>query len=166
MRRFRFPLLFLLTLGLAACGSTEEDGPTDVAEEVRDRGGRDTGTGRDTGGVDVSADVGTTDIDPSDAGTNDGGSDDTSTPDASVEDTEPADTGRPDTPPEDTGPADVGAPDIPDGLECSEKAELVYVVTKEKQLHAFDPRDGTFTLVGEVDCGECNGHEHRSSAPG
>lgn len=64
------------------------------------------------------------------------------------------------SPPSDVPPADTSVPDT-GGLDCSEKASLVYVVDKQKRLHAFDPRAGTFTLVGTIDCGESS-----STTPG
>lgn len=156
MKRLRFSLLLTLSLSLSliACGSSEEDA-SDVAAEVRDRGGRDTGTLRDTAMTDVFEDMRDSDTGQADTG----GTTDTDQADTASSDTLPEDTGMVDAPPTDTGtpdtpPRDTGTPDVPDGLECSEKAELVYVVTKEKQLFAFDPRDGSLTLVGDVDCDE------------
>lgn len=143
MRRRLLPLLFALSLTLPACADEESssDADTDVRTS-RDTGGRDTGRsdlgGPDVGLTDTGADLGTTDATP------DLGSPDTPTPDA-----RPGDTSTPDTPP----PRDTGRPDVPDGLECSEKAELVYVVDKDRQMHSFDPRSGEFELVGELDCG-------------
>ena len=146
MFRRTLPLLFALCLTIPACG--DEESSSDTEEDVR--GGRDTG-GRDSGG----RDTGVTDVGGTDAGTDLGGADtvadtgEDAQPDTPTPDTRPEDTGTPDT----TPPRDTGRPDIPDGLECSEKAELVYVVDKERQMHAFDPRDGSFELVGALDCG-------------
>ena len=144
MFRRTLPLLFALCLTIPACG--DEESSSDAGEDVR--GGRDTGGG-DSGGQDTGSDVGATDTAGDTDGTDtaeDTGAD--GRPDTPPPDTRPEDTGTPDTPPRDTG-----RPDIPDGLECSEKAELVYVVDQERRMHAFDPRDGTFELVGELDCG-------------
>lgn len=137
MRRSVLPLLFSFCLTLPACGDEESSSDTEDVRTGRDTRGWDTGTDTDTG-VETGTDAG------ADATTPDLGTPDTPTPDAN-----PRDTGTPDTLP----PRDTGRPDVPDGLECSEKAELVYVVDKDRQMHSFDPRSGTFELVGELDCG-------------
>ena len=144
------PYLFCASalLSLSACSSESETTGSDENEQDQGRGRPvDDDDAAEEPGEDAGEDAGAEDTAESDVP-----SDTTVTPDA-ARDVTPSDTTAPDTSRPDTSVADVSEPDaLDDG--CSEKLRFIYVMGKDKNLYQFDPYTSTFTLVGEVDCGE------------
>jgi len=143
------PRLFCVS-ALAFVAACSSDAESPAADDNQESDGR----GRPIDNDDTEEEPeDTTDAAAEDiGGPEDAASDTTITPDTTP-DTTPSDTSVADTSRPDTSTTDSGTPDaLDDG--CSEKLRFIYVMSKDKGLYQFDPYTATFTLVGQVDCGE------------